>query len=842
MGAAKNPEHIPAFDPKDWGIDDADVDRGFGGRLRLDVAGQLTTSENPRARMAGFSIFEEAAGTKDHAVLATPASVRAVALERRTMGNRNAVYQVALKEYVGEAASWLHPITRARKAEEFHTAVNAYMNESIPPADAHPAVIKAAGARKEFYQTFQREFEGAFGTPLGSAKNEFYSPKVADHTRIAALDRQVDEDTMHRFIEDAVRKAHGVIDDKLLKKIAKGYWANIRKAGYGMEDNLSMAINLGDKQAFLDGFKRSLAYSDIDDADLDEVFNIFTGLVDKAKKNDNSKGMARAKKRTVMDYAYKANVRTRTGEFVELKMDDLFIQDAEFLDHRYARTMSGRIAFAQTQIRDPKSGELIFDGIKSEADLDKLKKWVSEGYRQSGKPLAEVKGAMENAIENIDFGWRRINGIPVYGQETEFAQWVRRVKAAQFIRLMSNMGLNQIQEVWKVASMTGFRAAMSQLPAIRRMVTESGRSVPRRDELLNELEHMTGLGMDGLVGKFDFRLHDDRIGAQASSKIANTMDVALDWGQRATAEISLMRSIHDYQQKWAAKVVSQHLLNMARKASTAGGGFDLSRLGKGNKNRLATAGIGDEEATKIFGSLLKHSTRSGNKLLSLNAKDWDAGTVTLFSHTLNRYTDRLVQRNDVGGLAKWMSQPMLSLFVQFRSFVIGAWAKSTLYAVNHMDPRMAVMLVGELAFGTATYMVRQSHQMATEDGYDKYVDETLDPVNLAKNGWARTATASVLPMLMDSALMWTPVGAQFGSARASGAPQDALFGAPVSNQLEGAARFTKGVINSVADGRPMAQTEIKAGVGSLLPLANFMPFAALMSHLIEDRLETPPRN
>ncbi|RWO88901.1 hypothetical protein [Mesorhizobium sp.] len=842
-GAARNTQLLKAFDPNDWGIDDAAVDRGFGGKARFDVAGQLTTSENPRARLAGFAFFEESAGTKNHAVLDAPASIRAVALERKLMGNRNSVYQVAMREYVSEGASLLNPIARVRKADEFNHLVNAYMTDPHPSPNVNPAIVKAAGARKAFYDGWADELERAF-PGLQVKQKGYYSPKVADHNRISEIDRTVDEETMHKFIGESIRRAHGEIEDSLLKKMAKGYWANIRKAGYGIEDSIAGALGLGDKQGFKDAFKRSLNEAEgIADDDLDKVYDLFSGVVDETKKTGHgSKGVGYLKRRTVMDYAYSANVRTRDGGSLPLKMDDVFIQDAEFLDHRYARTMSGRVAFADTKIRDPKTDELIFDGIRSEADLEKVKNWVREGFRQSGKPIAQVQAKMENAIENLDFGWKRINGIPVYGQEKNYAQWVRRLKALQFIRLMSNMGLNQVQESWKVAAMTGFRASMQQLPAIRRMVDESGRSVPKRDALLAELEHMTGIGLDGLVGKFDFRLADDRIGAGASSKLANGLDVALDWGQRMTAEVSLMRGIHDYQQKWAAKAVAQHLFDMARETSVEEGGFDLSRLAGKGRERLATAGIGDKQAELIFGNLLAHAERDGGKLVSLGSNKWDPKAATEFSYLINRYTDRLVQANDVGGLARWMSHPVAQLFTQFRSFVLGAWSKSTLYAINHMDPRMAVLLVGELAFGTATFAVRQAPQLATDEGYDKYFEETLDPANLAKNGFARSATASVLPMLMDSALLMTPLGPQFGSARASGAPQDALFGAPVLDQVSKAQTFVRGATSAALKGEEMTQSQARAGYSAFVPMGNFLPFSAIFAHMIDDLPERASRH
>ncbi|TIU03389.1 MAG: hypothetical protein E5W39_14405, partial [Mesorhizobium sp.] len=149
----------------------------------------------------------------------------------------------------------------------------------------------------------------------------FYSPKVADHNRISEIDRLVDEETMHKFIAESIRRAHGEIEDGLLKRMSKGYWANIRKAGYGIEDNIAGALGLGDKQGFKDAFKRSLNEAEgLSDDELEKVYNLFSGVVDEARKTpDNSKGVGYLKRRTVMDYAYSAHVRTRDGGTMPLK-------------------------------------------------------------------------------------------------------------------------------------------------------------------------------------------------------------------------------------------------------------------------------------------------------------------------------------------------------------------------------------------------------------------------------------------------------------------------------------------------------------------------------------------
>ncbi|WP_432286227.1 hypothetical protein SLT36_05465 [Aminobacter sp. BA135] len=179
------------------------------------------------------------------------------------------------------------------------------------------------------------------------------------------------------------------------------------------------------------------------------------------------------------------------------------------------------------------------------------------------------------------------------------------------------------------------------------------------------------------------------------------------------------------------------------------------------------------------------------------------------------------------------------MFTQFRSFVFGAWAKSTLWSMNHgmaTDPRMMVLMLGELAAGTATFMVRQSGQMTTDEGREKFFEETMDPANLLKNGWARTATASVVPMFLDTLAMATPMGPLFGNARASGSTADAFFGSPALDNLDGLRNFGRGVIRSAWKGEELTQQQMHAAA-RLMPLGNWIPFTASLGALIEDRPE-----
>lgn len=842
MGAARNTDFRDSLIPAERAylgeVGDDAVAKGFGGWSRFDVAGQMTTSDNPLVRLIGMNLFEETAGMVDHSVVPDSVNTVFTATHRRVIGNYVTEYQPAKAAYMRSlGVSNLNLVGRSRAEADYNQMVSRYVTDPNPPVDVDPNVIKGAQAVRKTLNDLRLAARDAGLADI--PENPNYLPLIANHTRIAEMDGAIHQDTMADFFAQAIKRHTPTLADEIVTRMSKGYWNTIRKAGFGIEDGLTRSLQLGDKDGFKRAFLEATENRGLLSADeIDEAYDALSGVMDSIKKSpgEASKGVSHFKKRTLMDYSFKGTVRARDGSTRELSVYDLFEGDAEFLTRRYARSLSGRIAFANMKVMNPSKGEMLIDGIRSEADLEKVKDMVRESYRMAGGDYNAKKADMMNQLQNIDFAWKRINGIPVWDNQNAFNQWARRLKTMQFVRLMSNMGLNQAQESWKIMALTGFRASLTQMPSIRTMASGVNAGKWDKDKLLTELTDMTGLGLDGLWNKFDMRLDEDRVGAMAGSGFTQKVDAVLDNAQQLTGHISLMRGIHDYQQRWAMKAITQQLAHMARK-STVNGQFDLSKIKPRDRQRLASLGLGDDDAKLLFKNLMGAGEFDGNKIVGINPNKWDPEAISKFRNFVGRYTDRLVQQNDFGALSKWMSQPVASMFIQFRSFVFGAWAKSTLWSMNHgalTDPRMMVLLLGEIAAGTATYMIRNAGNLSTEEGREKFFGEDMTPENLLKNGWARTATASVIPMLMDSALMFTPAGPQFSNARASGSPTDTFFGTPVVDQIKSAATFSKGVMGAVM-GEEMTQNEIRSGVRALPIPSNWVPFTAALGALIKDR-------
>jgi len=831
LSAARNPYMRDRLVEGDVNLDirDEAVAKSLFGKVRFDLTGSMTTSKNPLVRHIGMWLTDEPVGAREadgsHAVMPDSVNAKYTASLRLRNGQ-------FLEGYVPAKQAWLksqniHKFNLFGKAEK-ESAFNRLVNEQIrnPDPDANPHVKQAADTITQGLKQFAHEMREA-GLWKGK-DNETYLPLIPHHERIAALDGLVHHEVLTEHINRAILKHSPDIDPKLAKAMAGGYFNQLRKATYGMETSLDYALLHGNREKFIDGIWEGMVKKgDFSREKLGEVFD----KLHAPDPHPNATDARYLQKRTLLDYNYEADIQTRDGSTIRFRVRDFFEENAELVYRRYMRSMNGRLAFATSPIMHPETGEVLMKGLRSEEDLTKLKDIIAESYRLSGKPHHEWRGELDNVRENLDFVWKRINALPVYGQEKAWAQWMRRLGQVQFIRLMSNMGLNQIQESVKIFALIGWKAAWQELPAIRTLVDGISKGKYNHDKVLTELQDMTGLGLDNLYNPRDLRLHDDRTGAQLGGHFARKADALLDGASKITANLTLFRHIHAYQQKWAAKAIFRQMADMARLTRQADGSFDLSKLPKRDRAKLATLGMGDGDFIKLFDNILKHSTFENGRPIGVNAANWDADTLSKFRLFLNRYTDHLVMQNDYGSLTRWMSHPIAQLLIQFRGFVLGAWTKATLWSINHFDAKTLTLILSELAAGVATYAVRQSALATTQEGREKYMQELSDPVKLLSKGWSRTASASILPMIADSLLAMSPAKFRF-DARASGSSTDALFGMPVMDNANAVTNAVRGLGQDLTKGRGLTQNRVRSTLRAVAPFGNWIALNALLGAII----------
>jgi hypothetical protein len=77
-------------------------------------------------------------------------------------------------------------------------------------------------------------------------------------------------------------------------------------------------------------------------------------------------------------------------------------------------------------------------------------------------------------------------------------------------------------------------------------------------------------------------------------------------------------------------------------------------------------------------------------------------------------------------------------------------------------------------------------------------------------------------------------------ARTSGNASDVIFGSPTIGLIDDTAKAMKGIVQPMKDGRQRSQLESR-NITKVLPLANWIPASALVSSMIQDQPQRPPR-
>jgi hypothetical protein len=573
-GAAQTPgshivqQQLDLLDGKRPDITDAPM--AAYHKARVDIGGQLGSSESKLVRTLAPHMGEEAVGTTDHSVVPDAATTIQKLTHALAMRNWNTIVYPAFKEWATEQGRY-GIFQRGKAWDEFQKHIANYVEERTPD-EAVSKHVKAAvqGFRNvtaDYAEQMQNPLrnKGGIARPLSEVgPDRFYLPKYADHESINTLVEKHGQAFLEEFAARAVKSIRPDIDSALADRIGKGWFRKIVGAGYGMEDKASLAMASADR----DMLKSAFEDTGLTNEELDKVFNQIDSL---KKPETDGAGFSRTKRRTLLDYTY---AEQHNGETVSMK--DFFSNDADFVLNRYSRQTSGRLALAQMRVKDTE-GNVILDGIHGPADFEKLLGWVKDEWAslrvdRNGKALShEAKRAgLDRDVENLKFLWDHVTGTPHFNPRNSTFQWMRRMRDYNFIRVMNRLGIgNQVQEFARVIGTLGVKAAFQQMPAFGRMLDEAGRSVPK-GRLLQELELFSGRTSAMDFARHRYRYEDDLIGTRNFGRIGRSVDRLTAAGKAVTADISLMTHIYGWQQRLTIGAVSQRLYDMAKKTLVKG--------------------------------------------------------------------------------------------------------------------------------------------------------------------------------------------------------------------------------------------------------------------------------
>lgn len=833
----------------DWAhaaVDEA-VARSWGSKFRWDLAGRGKGSDNAATRAFMGSTVTDVVGNADKAKVA---------------GRTAEEYQKQIEWDYGMMADKAHAVgfdayakrleipfgERGAAREAFNREVTAVIDNRLPGVeDFSPEAVSTAAKLQRGYAGLL-ELAKNPGVLDGSTRRAVrgfeeipadpnYRPNIANHERIDAITTRFGDEAIRQFLASAFKAAARELPDNVAEAMSAGYLRKLREATAGMT-NLDRALHGTDTEAL----RRALADMDLGD----DVADLIVRQVSPPPGEGAS--TARAKRRTLYDTGFEAQVRARDGSWDTLRMKDFFHEDSQFLFRSYARQMSGHIAMSMVQVRNPlhhpvrnpDAPEFLIDGITSREDFDRLVRDMRAAWdARTDLPHATRKGNADADQKRMEFVYERVTGIPDEFDRTSMGRGLQIVRDYNFIRVMNQVGLAQIGEAMGVVTQFGVRAALEGIPTFRAMIRDA-KTGELHSGFAREIEELSGFGADFFRDGWK-RIEDDAgvpINRSAQGKAFNRLQDGLHTAKRFTGVISGMAPIDAASRRWASAAAVMRIVNAAVKSEGSAKVLGL------NMDRMRALGLDDAMAQRVFAQIRKHAYReeapgSTRKLVQGGFRNWDdQEAFAAFRGAVWRWSRLAIQENHLGQTNTLLSSPMGRTILQFRSFMLGAYTAQFLRGLHHRDfgtfaTWTMTSVVGAMVYAGQTYLNTAGRSDAAEER-----EKRLSPKALAAAAVQRGSWSSIIPTIADTGLGAAGFEHLFDT-RASGTASSFL-GNPTIDLVDTAFKASNGVFRAARQGR-YSQSEART-VARILPFSNAIGFMPLLNVMVSEMPERRPRS
>ncbi len=793
---------------------------------RFDLAGTMKGSDNPLTAALGSRLVEDAVGNADHSAVNRAVSVEATMIRERQDVFLGRAYQDTWQDFKGRnGIGWLD-----RAAEGDFRSKVADAIDNLDPTAAHdidPAVTRMADAMRRNFEDFHDlaqnpgRLDGSEMAPLkGMAeveKNPNYFPHIYDFLGFGENVRRFGDAQMKGLLRDSILSHVPGMAAEDAERLGKGLFKGLRNVQTGQEVSMSRMLS-GDDQEGLRAFLGAET-----DMGRDAIDRIIAQL--NPPKSEGT--IARTKRATPINVHFEAPLRdVKTGEVVPVKAKDFMERDAVKVAAMYNRQMSAQVALARLRVENPRwrlgdgpeTPRFLVDGIRGPSEMDTLLKRV----RAVGDEIGQPREKLEGDVAKLQFVYDAISGRTSSAiDKGALGSFVRILKDYNFMRVMNQTGFPQVAEAWNGVAQVGFKAALSNMPALR-YIMDGIRGGVFHDDVMHQLEHMATPGTD-LIRGYAHLAVDDLSNVIASDK-AQAVEGMLKRGTRLTSIMSGMAPITTYQQKWMAKAA------LARFAMDATGEKAL------NAKRLAVLGIDPEMVAKIRGNLQRLDGyvegASGTKLRVLDLDRWDPDARHALEYGIHTWVRKMIQENDLGQMSMVLGSTMGRLMGQFRMFMFGAYTKNTLHNLHMRDFETVSMVLGTSVFGALTYAAQTYLQSLGRSDQQQFLDRRLNPKALGAAAFSRSAYSSVMPMLADIGTYALGADPLFDN-RSSGTPAQGLWSNPSMSLADNVLNASRGITGTLGRGEAYGQRDARALAGAL-PFGNLLPVVWATNALVRN--------
>lgn len=825
--AASTVRHDRYLDDALGKIQDNEVARTFAAAIRFDNMGILMRSKNPVVRLFSKGLAKDAA--EGGAMTVTEETQKFFDIWSRDYFS---TWGPASKQFLERKGVRAWEYRKKREAiTEFHEEIGRYIRDRAPTAERYTAEVKRVGDKIRQLQNDIRKLannpramEGLSARAVSGfeelAENPHYLNRVWDAKKVADARRLYGDSGLENAIEYAMRAVNDNVPPNLQRKAAAAMARAIRDRAHGLDSDIMRKLSGDDLEDIGDILQQ---YGGLSRSEVESLLQSY-------KRKPKDKAPARGKSRVFLDETVEFDLPRADGTGADRTsiQELLLVNDANFLVGRYMRQMSGRVALARYKVLDPKTEEALVDGITNDGEWATL----MDKVRKAAADRGLSGNATDREIERMQHLYDYAVGRPLNKIDgTTAGDAIRVIEGFNYARVMNQAGFAQLPELAGVISAAGWKAMLSHMPALRRMVSPSG-DTRLVNEFAHDLEEFIAYGTDRLR-RSDYMRMDDMSGSpfnQDRGGWLNSAQNVTNSLSRVTSDISGMNIVNMGLQRIAATSMTQRFVDMAH------GGKKMATV------RLRSLGLDEKMAERVFKQLRDpknvetvKGSLTNRKIKKMNFDNWDdLEAREAFRDTLFMATRQMIQTNDIGMMSKWMSHPVGRLIVQFRRFIAGSFTNNLLYNLNMLKggdaSALSFFLLSTLMSGAA-YAARMQIVSLGRSDREEYLADRLSAKNLALASFERSGYSSILPMLFDSTVSKPLTGGMVFDFRTTGQPQDVLLGNPTAgflgNDLQEA---ISGVTHPLMNGRGMTKQDADAIV-RVLPFANSIPVVLLLNGL-----------
>lgn len=760
------------------------------GKGRIDVMGRGKSSVNPVAR-AGYNVIgEDAVGNADKAL---PTAIGATEVQMRLQGQNDIAwrraaepnYKTWVKRQNDGKYSWWQAYSRRK---EFNEQVTHYIRNTDPHRQFDPEVAAAGEHQRKFFDDMREQLNqpGAdraeFRRPVSKDgqldSNPNYVPREHDMRKFADLEHDIGTDGLRRLVAGAFRKNNPDIEDADALRAATAYIDTLRKLRYGVDTDMARILKISDAEELKRTLKDSTTMDDVEVEDLIDALTV--------RKQD---GLPQnLKQRMDLDENFSARMNTKTGPRT-VHFHEMLNNDIESLFQKYNRRMTGAVAMAQFRIPG------LVDGVTTRGEWDTYLNKV----RSKANEVGQDEASLRKDIDGLNYMYDSVMGIPREGTDSAYAQTLKQFRDANFARLMGQVGWAQIPEFGIVASSLGFKAMIQTMPTFRALWRDA-QTGKLGTELADELELLTGRGGDWLRGTVLHRW-DDVTGAQdtflGQSPKMQKLEGINHVAKRAVFAGSGMSSVNTLLQRFTLSGIANKFDLMARGQS------------KINAQRMRSLGLGAHQQEAIFRAIRDHAQHDARgRLSSLGIDQWPKDVANDFQNAIFRYSRRVVQENDPGQFAMWMSRPTAQTLLQFKTFILGAYTKNLLHNLHMRDFETWVSFTSQSFLAGLAYTAWTYQKSVGREDQDEYLKEHLSVANVARAAFARAGYSSLIPTAVDTVSLTVGAPALF-NYRTTGQSMDLILGNPTGDLLKTINSLMEAIGGSVAGSHQFSQDDLR---------------------------------